>query len=63
MTDLFEVISEEEFTAETNVGEGEGAAVASDLPQTFSHNSLTYCEFCKGYYNEYHFGREVDDAH
>jgi len=22
---------------------------------------LTYCEFCKEWYNEYHYGREVDE--
>ena len=45
---LFEVISEEEFQAETSV--------PSDDQGEASEGTMTYCEFCKGYYNEYHYG-------
>jgi hypothetical protein len=36
----------------------EGAPTAITLP-----HDLTYCAFCKGYYNEYHFGDiDVQDS-
>jgi hypothetical protein len=27
-----------------------------DKPEPVDRTGLTYCDFCKGYYNEYHFG-------
>jgi hypothetical protein len=53
MTELFEVISEDEFVAEQAVGEDLGLVKSGAPPP---QQDLTYCEFCKGYYNEYHFG-------
>jgi len=29
--------------------------------QAPSREGLVWCEFCKGYYNEHHYGREVDE--
>jgi hypothetical protein len=56
--DLFEVISEEEFQAETN---SEGACDSNRKlslpPEPGVPSEMIYCEFCKGYYYaEYHFG-------
>ena len=30
------------------------------VKQTPSREGLVYCDFCKGYYNEYHFG-DIDE--
>lgn len=55
---IFEIISKEQFDeASTETvfpvgGEGAGVSMAAGsdtLP-------LQYCKFCKGFYNEYHFG-------
>ena len=55
---LFEVISKEEYDSlarETERGEEQTAGMAdlSEIPPLVGGNpSLTYCEFCKGYYIE-----------
>ena len=66
MTELFEVITKEEFV------EDSGAVVWSDHDSSMASSvgndeatapdttNLTYCEFCKDYYNEYHFG-DIDE--
>lgn len=67
MTDsLFEAISEDEFLAEQGVALDSrsipGYGVDGDISDRVSVEAsraiqLTWCEFCKGYYNfEYHFG-------
>lgn len=63
LTELFEVITKEEFkesgaaSLEASVGYvGQRPAdpVAPD-------NTLVWCDFCKGHYNEYHFG-DIDEG-
>lgn len=69
MSELFEVISADEFRAE------QGAApddCRSAIPVVVSRGhgdatsgavQLTWCEFCKGYYNfEYHFGDRSEEG-
>jgi len=31
-----------------------------DKPDKVDRTGLVYCDFCKGYYNEYHFG-DIDE--
>ena len=57
MTELFEVISKEEF--ESSEGDGR-RLLGCDLPTPSEDNILVWCEFCKGHYNEYHFG-DIDE--
>lgn len=62
MTELFEVISREEYESSTAPsvevrGEGQAARI-SDLPDL----PLEWCEFCKGYYIlEFHHGDRSED--
>lgn len=65
MTELFEVIGKDEFDAETSVTpepRGDILVFQSRRPEDAGVTGV-YCEFCKGYYNEYHYGREVDNDH
>jgi hypothetical protein len=60
-TDLFEEISEEEFAAEQAVGvDVFDNTVDTGRPTSSTPTDLVYCNFCKGYYNEYHFG-DIDE--
>jgi hypothetical protein len=67
MNSMFEVITEDQYKA-ANVDyqashsddRVEGAGVSNhQMPadEAYPRSNLTYCEFCKGYYNEYHVER------
>ncbi len=62
LMDLFEVISEDEFVAETSVTPVLTAAptAAESAFAEVAGVTKVYCDFCKGYYNEYHFG-DIDE--
>lgn len=55
----FEIISQDQYQASHSIGvEGVGvgqAASSVDLPD-YPHENKIWCDFCKGHYNEYHFG-------
>lgn len=58
---MFEVITESEFKG-SGVPTLEVAEVVRDGDLATGTPDKTYCEFCKEwYYDEYHYGREVDD--
>jgi hypothetical protein len=63
MNSMFEIITEDQYKASHSdrvegAGVSEGTALqADDLSQTYPRNNLVYCEFCKGWYNEYHVER------
>lgn len=62
MTELFEVVTKDEFGApqEAQCPDKPGADVS--LTATAPGTNLTWCEFCKGYYDfEYHFGDKGEE--
>jgi hypothetical protein len=59
VSELFEVISKEEFESSVAVAPdvGVGKPNASGVKIHPHELELTWCEFCKGYYiEEYHYG-------
>lgn len=56
---VFEIISKEQF--EDSEGGTFANVVDTGRPtEPPSDNNLVWCEFCKDYYNEYHFG-DIDE--
>ena len=61
---MFEPITKDEFEGADTQSISSGVATLETSPPfaesarlvATPDSTLTYCEFCKGYYNEYHFG-------
>lgn len=61
---VFEIISKEQFeesgvpTLQSSPKLTDGSVGEDGAPD----NNLVWCEFCKGHYNEYHFGEPDEEG-